>query len=58
MKPYFFASFTTSSKNHGSTVTVDDLAAAETRAALLVHLTTRYLDQSSQLDIPYVDLAI
>ena len=42
----------------GSTVTVDDLAAAETRAALLVHLTTRYLDQSSQLDIPYVDLAI
>ncbi len=40
-----------------STVTADELAIPETRAALLVHLAAGYLDQSGQLDIPYIDLA-
>lgn len=40
-----------------STVTVDELATPETRTGLLADLAARYLDQSGQLDIPYVDLA-
>lgn len=40
-----------------STVTADELNAPETRTALLAHLAGGYLDQSGQLDIPYVDLA-